>query len=131
MGLDFPAAQTIKNLPAMQETRVQSLSREDPLEEGVATHPSILAWRIPWMEKPSRVQSKGSQRVRRDGATNTVHTVLGFRVHREKQLARRGNTEVLSAAHQPSPNGYLGLAEVTPRGATDKLRDWARTPAPT
>ena len=45
-------AQTIKNPPAMQEPRVQSLDREDPLEEGMATHSSILAWRIPWTEKP-------------------------------------------------------------------------------
>ena len=45
-------AQTIKNLPAMWETQVQSLGQEDPLEEGVATHSSILAWRIPWTEEP-------------------------------------------------------------------------------
>ena len=45
-------AQTIKNLPAMWETQVQSLGQEDPLEEGMATHSSILAWRIPWTEEP-------------------------------------------------------------------------------
>ena len=45
-------AQAIKNLPAMQETRVRSLSQEDPLEKGMATHSSILAWRIPWTEEP-------------------------------------------------------------------------------
>ena len=45
-------AQTVKNLPAMQETRVRSLGREDPLEKGMATHSSSLAWRIPWTEKP-------------------------------------------------------------------------------
>jgi len=49
---DFPVAQTVKNLPAVQETRVRSLGREDPLEKGVAIHSSILAWRIPWTEKP-------------------------------------------------------------------------------
>ena len=53
----------IKNLPAMQETRVQSLGREDPLEKGMATHSSILAWRIPRTEKSGRLQSKGLQRV--------------------------------------------------------------------
>ena len=45
-------AQTVKNLPAMQETQVPSLSQEDPLEKGMATHPSILAWRAPWTEEP-------------------------------------------------------------------------------
>ena len=45
-------AQTVKNLPAIHETKVQSLGQEDPLEEGMATHSSILAWRIPWTEKP-------------------------------------------------------------------------------
>ena len=48
-------AQTVKNLPAMGETRVQTLGQEDPLEKGIATHSSILAWRIPWTEEPGRV----------------------------------------------------------------------------
>ena len=56
-------AQLVKNLPTMQETWVQSLGQEDPLEEGMATHSSILAWRIPWTEEPGGLQSKGSQRV--------------------------------------------------------------------
>ena len=64
-------AQTIKNPPAMQETRVQSLGWEDALEEDMATHSSILAWRIPGMEEPGGLQSMGSQRVRHDWATNT------------------------------------------------------------
>ena len=59
-------AQMVKNLPAMQETRIQSLGQEDPLEEGIATHSSILAWRIPWMEEPGGLQSMGPQRVRHD-----------------------------------------------------------------
>ena len=54
-------AQLVKNLPAMQETRVWSLGQEDPLEKEMATHPSILAWRIPWTEEPGRPQSMGSQ----------------------------------------------------------------------
>ena len=53
--------QWIKNLPAMQEMQVQSLGREDPLEEGMATHSSILAWRIPWTEEPGGLQSMGFQ----------------------------------------------------------------------
>ena len=51
----------VKNLPAVQETKEQSLAWEDPLEKGMATHSSILAWRIPWTEEPGRLQSLGSQ----------------------------------------------------------------------
>ena len=64
--LDIPVGSpgnSVKNLPAIQETQVQSLSGEDPLEKGMATHSSILAWRIPWTEKPGRLQSIGLQRV--------------------------------------------------------------------
>ena len=59
-------AQTVKNLPAMQETQFRSLGWEDPLEEGMATHSSILAWRIPWTEEPGGLRSLGSQRVEHD-----------------------------------------------------------------
>ena len=59
-------AQTVKNSPAMGETRVQSLGGEDPLVEGMAAHSSILAWRIPWAEKPAGLQSMGLQRVGHD-----------------------------------------------------------------
>ena len=59
----FLVAQMVKNLPAMQETWVRSLGLEDPLEKGLATHSSILAWRIPWTEKPGGLLSIGSQRV--------------------------------------------------------------------
>ena len=59
-------AQMVKNPPTMQETWVQYLGGEDPLEKGMATYSSILAWRIPWTEKPGRLQSMGSQRVRHD-----------------------------------------------------------------
>ena len=55
-------AQTVKNLPAMQETWVQSLDWEDPLEKGIASHSSVLAWRIPWTEEPGGLQSTGSKR---------------------------------------------------------------------
>ena len=54
-------AQMVKNLPAMKETQVQSLDREDPLEKGMATHASILAWEIPWTEEPGGLHSMGSQ----------------------------------------------------------------------
>ena len=56
----------VKNLPAMQETWVSSLGQEDPLEKGMATHSSVLAWRIPWTEEPGGLQSMGSHRVGRD-----------------------------------------------------------------
>ena len=56
----------VKNFPVMQETQVQSLDWEDLLEKGMATHSSILAWRIPWTEKPGRLQSMGWQRVGHD-----------------------------------------------------------------
>ena len=58
-----PVTQAVKNLPAMHETRVWSLNREDPLEEGMATHSSILAWRAPWTEEPGGLQSMGPHRV--------------------------------------------------------------------
>ena len=56
-------AQTVKYLSTMQETRVQSLGREDPLEKEMAIHSSTIAWKIPWTEEPGRLQSMGSQRV--------------------------------------------------------------------
>ena len=58
--------QMVKNLPAVQETRVQALLWEDPLEMGMITHFSILAWRIPWTEEPGGLQCMGSERVGRD-----------------------------------------------------------------
>ena len=73
-GISYPlqyswaslVAQLAKNLPAMQETWVRSLVWEDPLEEGMATHSTILPWRIPWTEEPDGLQSMGLQRVGHD-----------------------------------------------------------------
>ena len=62
-------AQVVKNLPVIQETQVQNLDGEDPLEKEMATHSSILVWRIPWTEEPGRLQDMGSQRVRHNSAT--------------------------------------------------------------
>ena len=59
-------AQMVKRLPAKQETRIQSLGREDPQEKEMANHSSTLAWKIPWTEEPGRPQSMGSQRVRHE-----------------------------------------------------------------
>ena len=66
-----PGAKMVKNLPAMQETRVQSLGWEDPLEKGMATYSRILAWRIPWTEESDGLQSMGLQRVRHNCMTFT------------------------------------------------------------
>ena len=63
LGLSL-VAQTMNNLPTMQEIWVQFLGQEDPLEKGMTTHPSILAWRIPWTEEPGRLQSMGLHGVR-------------------------------------------------------------------
>ena len=64
------AAQMVKCLPAMRQTRVRSLGWEDPLEKEMATHSSTLAWKIPWTEEPGRLQSMGLQRVGHDWATS-------------------------------------------------------------
>ena len=73
LGLPYNEAgmsQMVKNLPVMQEIWVQSLGWEDPLRKEMATHSSILAWEIPWMEEPGGLQSMGSQRVGHDWATS-------------------------------------------------------------
>ena len=62
----FPGGSVGKNLPVVQETQVLSLGREDPLEKKMATHSRTLAWKIPWMEEPHRLQSMGLQRVGHD-----------------------------------------------------------------
>ena len=66
-------AQTEKHPSTMLETRVRSLGQEDPLEKEMAPHSSTIAWKIPWMEEPGRLQPMGSQRVGHDGATS-LHT---------------------------------------------------------
>ena len=71
-----PGAQMVNNLPAMWETWVRSLGQEDPLEKAMAIHSSILAWRIPWTEEPTRLQSTGSPWVRQECATNATTTLL-------------------------------------------------------
>ena len=62
----FPGVSAVKNPPAMQQTLVGSLVQEDPLEEGMATHSSVLAWKTPWIAEPGGLQSIGSQKVRHD-----------------------------------------------------------------
>ena len=77
-----------KRLPAMQETWVRSLGWEDPLEKEMATHSSILAWRIPWTEDPDRLQSMGSQRVRHNWATS-----LSLSLSIQSMLFNHGGSE--------------------------------------
>ena len=92
LGIDYPlqyswvslVAQMVKNLPAMRETWVWSLGCEDPLEESMANHSSILAWRISWTEEPDRLQSMGLQRAGQDWATNTFS--FHFLKKKEKTL---------------------------------------------
>ena len=77
--------QRVKHLPAMQETRVQSLGPEDPLEKEMATHSSILAWKIPWTEKPGRLQSTGSQRVGHNCVTS-LSTFFQMYIRRGREI---------------------------------------------
>ena len=67
----------VKNLPAVRETWIQSLDREDPLEKEMATHSSILGWKIPWTEKPGGIQSMGSQRLGHNWVTNVYSIKYG------------------------------------------------------
>ena len=88
-------AQTVKCLPAMWETWVRSLGREDPLEKEMATHSSTLAWKIPWMEEHGRLQSMGSQRVGHDWVTSLTHS-----------LKLKGRYERHQGKHQRCPEEH-------------------------
>ena len=91
-------AQLVKNPPAMWETWVQSLGWEDPLEKGTATHSSILAWRISWIEEPGGLQSMGSQRVRHDWATS-LFTFICHEVHHFVQFSECSQSCTVSRAN--------------------------------
>ena len=82
ISMGFPVAQAIKNLPEMQETQVRSLGREGPLEKWMATNSSVLAWKIPWTEEPSRLKSMGSPRVGHDWVTDTFKINFSGQAHR-------------------------------------------------
>ena len=76
----FPGGSEVKNLPAIQEIQVWFLGWEDPLEEGMETHSSILSWRIPWTEEPGKLQSMGSRRTRHNWATSlSLFTFMHWR----------------------------------------------------
>ena len=90
----------VKNLPAVQETQVQSLGREGPLEKGMATHSSILAWRIPWIEEPGGLQSKSQTRLS-DHNTNKEHLSGG----KKKKTSRAGLREQMGG-RKHHPKGF-------------------------
>ena len=84
--------QMVNDLPAKQETQVQSLGQEDPMEKGISTYSSILAWRIPWTEEPGGLESIGWQRVRHNWATNRDDG--GLKVMVAVRVVRRGSHSV-------------------------------------
>ena len=84
----------VKNLPAMQETQVQPLSGEDPLEKEMATHSSILAWKVPWTEEPGKLPSMGSQRIRHDLETKPPQPVSRWPCHLEGMRGLWGEEQV-------------------------------------
>ena len=90
-------AQTVKNLYTMQETRVRSLGREDPLEKGMATHFSILVWRIPWTEEPGGLQSMGLQEW--DTTERLTHTTHGTWLDKRLNSKLIGQVAIQNAVH--------------------------------
>ena len=114
----------VKNPPAMQETYIRSLGREDPLEKGMATHSSILAWRIPWTEEPGEPQSMGLQRVGHDWVTNThIHTSRE-QVHCRNQISlkqtnkKKQKKEEVSIVVEPTSFTRVRSANFSIKGQT-------------
>ena len=92
--LGFPGGSAVRNLPAVQEMRVWSLGQEDPLEKGLATHSSILAWRILWIEQPGGLQSTGLQRVGHDwSGWACMHTCIRTLLFKRHLLANERDRE--------------------------------------
>ena len=114
--MGFPGGSEVKNPLAMQETWVRSLDWEDPLEKGMATHSSILAWRIPWTEEAGRLQSMGSQRVGldwRDLAHSTIseyrgkeYTILEVGLTFSLPLKKKGNYTLKNTIHYCSFHAF-------------------------
>ena len=127
-------AQRVKNLLAMQETRVRSLDQEDPLEKEVATHFSILAWKIPWTEKLGGLQFMGSQRVGHNGATNTIITQGSFHLKYQSQAKPPQSCPALCNPTNCSPLGssvhgilqarILEWVAVSSSRGSSQPRDW-------
>ena len=111
----FLGGWAVKNLPTVQETGVQSLSQEDPLEEGMAIHSSVLAWEIPWTLEPARLQSTGLQRAGHDWARGwaLMHTLM-MTIYMWKRIkwaqwGWNGLTHCPAVAHRISPLVSRGL----------------------
>ena len=102
-------AQMVKNLPAMQETQVQSLGWEDPLEKEMAIHSSTLAWKIPWTEEPGRLQSMGSERVRHNEHLSTCKAWLGHMQNNFHHLVVPESEEVLKQNDMGVSQGHTSL----------------------
>ena len=120
LGRSSLGAQTVKNLPAVWETWVRSLGWEDPLEEGIATHSSILAWRIPSTEEPGGLQSMGLQRVRHDWATkaSTVQVSLficsRFLPHHCPQTMSSTKAATMPPVHCQVPRAWSNIYWISP-----------------
>ena len=110
---DFPVAQLVKNLPAMQETRVQFLGQEDPLEKEMAIHSNILACRIPWTEKPGGLQFMGHKEW--DTTERLTHT----HTHTHTHWLRGGNPEENKPAQSLASIGYYCCTDLVLYTAND------------
>ena len=117
-------SQTVKNSPAMPETWVCSLGQEDPLEKGMATHFSILAWKIPWIVEPGQLQSMGSQRVRHNSETNTFITTWVSLLGSNKDYSMGDNRNCASLKTETSKIHRVTLATVN---VSKKFVGWNHT----
>ena len=129
-----PVAQMVKHLPTMWETQVLSLGQEVPLEKEMATHFSILAWKIPWMEEPGSLQSMGSQRVGHDWATSLASWKKSYDQPMLSHFSRfRLCATPKTAAHQAPPSlgfsrqeHWSGLPFPSPMHESEKWK-WSRS----
>ena len=104
--MGFPGGSVVKILPAKQETWVQSLSYEDPLQEGMATHSSILAWEIPWTEETGRLQSMGCQRVRHNLVTEQQQQRVLLSVTQVSKVPSWSHVGEQRETVKPQPPGH-------------------------
>ena len=102
-------AQTVKHLPTVRETRVYSLSQEDPLEKEMATHSSTFAWRIPWMEEPGRLQSMGLKTVRHDWVTSLTWSTCKLGMVEGIKLSVRKDRELLTAFPEENYSKFINM----------------------
>ena len=115
-------AQQVKNPPAMQETQVQSMSWEDPLEKGMATHSSILTWRIPWTEAPGGLQSMGSHRVGHDQSNWAHHTEIIRFMKKKIRTMQWASTMALTVWYQCNSKQFLKMKQEIRKFPTKQLK---------